>query len=269
MSDARFGDLELHLAQQMHDLEVIIASGREKVLAEASMKGLTGSGATIRKGVSALEEGLSGHVKRMIELTQSWPGPNLSVEETRKLIVDHSRAALDKFVTSEMAYRIGSREIGVGAQNALEALVNQVRDKLSAQVREFELGANLAQDRHSASVVNIIHAQHIIGGVQQSGRDAFQTNSVNLSAELIEAALGHLIAHVETVSPELMSEIKHDVATIRSQLAKPEPSSTIVQESGRTIRTVLEGAFGGALGNAMSPGIVQALTAFSAAVGLG
>ena len=149
----------------------------------------------------------------------------------------------------------------------MEGLVSQAKRRLESKVREFELGADRDRNPRVASVTNIVHATNIIGGVQQAGGAAIQANTVSLSAETIAASLDHLIALVTATAPEIIPDIEPDAATIRAQLSKDAPNTTIVQESGRTIRSVLEGAVGGALGNAMSPALIQGLSAFSAALG--
>jgi hypothetical protein len=60
-------------------------------------------------------------------------------------------------------------------------------------------------------------------------------------------------------------EIKADIATMRAQLAKPNPSSSILKEAGASLRKVLEGAAGGML----APGVTAAAKALWSALGIG
>ena len=54
-------------------------------------------------------------------------------------------------------------------------------------------------------------------------------------------------------SQEDRAELRAEIATIRAQLASPRPKNTIVAESLRSIRTVLEGAAGNMLASALLP----------------
>lgn len=268
MSDAQEADFQHYLDGRRPQLEADLRSAREQVLATASMRGTLGSGATIRQGIEALEGGLSSYIAETISAVDRWAGDALPFDRARALAVDHLKKAIADLATSEMAYRVGSRRPPEGAVREMEALVSQAATKLQARLREFELGADRRRDPPAASVINIVHARDVVGGIQQGGAGSVQASSVSLSAEAIGASLDHLASHLVNAPAEILAEIEPETATIRSQLAKAAPNSTIVQESGRTIRSVLEGAAGGALGNAMSPGLIQALAAFTAAIGL-
>jgi hypothetical protein len=52
----------------------------------------------------------------------------------------------------------------------------------------------------------------------------------------LEARLAEL-----NIPAEILSDIKGDVATIKAQLSKSEPSHPIIHESVRSIRSVFEG----------------------------
>jgi hypothetical protein len=63
----------------------------------------------------------------------------------------------------------------------------------------------------------------------------------------------------------MLTEIKAELHTIRAQLSKALPSPSIIQESGRTLRNVIEGIGAGIL----TPGVAAAASALWSAFGLG
>jgi len=269
MSDAREIDFQQFLDGHRPGIEDELRRTREQVLTTAASRGTLNSGGTLKHGVAAMEQVLSDYLAATMALADRWAGPSLPIARAREMIVAHLSSIVAELATTETAYRVGTRRPSDSALKAMEGLVSQARQRLEAKLREFELGADTNRNARVASVTNIVHATNIIGGVQQAGGSAIQANTVSLSAEAIAASLDHLFAHLTDAPHELLAELEPEAATIRSQLVKPTPNATIVQEAGRTIRTVLEGAIGGALGNAMSPGIVHALAGFSAAIGLG
>lgn len=268
MSEATEDDLHGHLAHLRAELEEALDRARREHAASMSMKGTLGSGTDLKGSVSAMESTIANHLSGVAPLVARWSGPNLSAERARAMIVSHVHSAIEDLATAETAYKVGSRRTPDGSVKLLEGMIVHAKARLVASLREFELGAEGAEDSTN-STVNIVHAHNIVGGVVQAGGNATQANTVHLSAEAIGASLDHLLSHLANAPPELLAQLEPEAVTIRAQLSKPAPNPTIVQESGRTIRSVLEGAVGGALGNAMSPGISQAITAFAAAVGLG
>ena len=269
MSDAQEVDFQQHLDRRLPNLALDLRKAREQVLANAASKGTLNGGPELKQGVSAMETTISDYLAETISLADRWSGPALPFDRARAMIVAHLSSVITDHATTETAYRVGTRRPPDGALREMEALVRQAKARLELRLKEFELGADRDRNPRPVSVTNIVHATNIIGGVQQAGGAAIQANTVSLSAEVIGASLDHLLAHLVDAPQELLTELEPDAATIRSQLAKADPNPTIVQESGRTIRNVIEAAVGGALGNAMSPGIAQALAAFSAAIGLG
>lgn len=69
-------------------------------------------------------------------------------------------------------------------------------------------------------------------------------------------ALHAFVATLERVGDELQlapdarGELEADLRTLHSQLASPKPKAAIRRETLCSVRTILEGATGGALGNA-------------------
>lgn len=268
MSDALEPDLIQYLEVRRSELETSLHSSRNQVLANASMKGTVQSGGTLQAGVAAMEGVFRDYIIDLAGVIDRWVGEHLPEARVREIVADHLRRSVEDLATADTACGAPGRGIRGSALNAINGLVGQTKTRMLTRIREFELGADRAKPG-APSIVNIVHANNIIGGVVQAGGDAMQANTVQLSAEAIGASLNHLLELVAATAPDLKAQIEPDAATIRAQLTKAEPSSTIVQEAGRTIRAVVEGAAGGAVGAVMTPGLVQALAAFSAAIGSG
>ncbi len=269
MSDAQEPDLVDYLAVRRKELEQALHDSRNGVLAQASARGTIGSGGTHKLCIGGMERVLDQYTADLSELTAQWAGERLPEKRIREIITDHLRQSVEELATAETACGVLNRGIRDGTLDAINGIVSQTKTRVLARVRQFELGADRSKSAAPSALVQIVHAQNIIGGVVQAGGNATQSNTVQLSAETIGASLDHLLTLVAAAAPELRAEIEHDAATIQSQLKKPQPNPTIVQEAGRSIRTVLEGAVGGVLATAMTPGLAQAITAFGAAVGLG
>lgn len=233
MSDASDADLVQYLDQRLAELRMAVERGREQNLASMGARGLLNSGAAIKNGVAALDQNVSAYVAEIGELVSRWSGPNLARTRCREIIAAHMRTVLTDLVQRQYAYRDGTRAWRSEAvDTAFDGLLVQVRDKLTARIREFELGAD--RDKNE-----------------------------------IASALDGLLTQLQEPSKGLAALIEPDAATIRAQLEKQKPNTTIMQEAGRSMRSTIEGAIGGAMGNALSPGMARALDTFLKAVGLG
>lgn len=233
MSDATEDDLKAYLDQQCAELEDAILKAREACMATLSAKGLLNSGAAIEKGVAALENEVSEHLTKTMMVADRWSGPNLSQNRARELVASYMRSILDRFIQNDYAYRMGSRLAGSASiERAFDNLIGQLKAKLMARVREFELGAEKDPDH-------------------------------------IHALLQKLIEEIQALPQGLAERISPDAETIRSQLRKAEPSRPIIRQAGQSIRSILEGAAGGAMGNALSPSAIKTLELLFRALGIG
>lgn len=260
MSDAQPSDFHDHLVQQKIEVREAVTAAQEAVLAEMSRSGSLRSGAGIRYGVRMLSLALQNHITGLIDEFHGWIGPNLPEQEARLMLTGHFRAIVGELVQREFAYRIYA--LGQDASGeAFDHLLEDVRGRLLSRVRAFELGANRKPDARSI-VNNTLNATAIHGPVQQGGDGASQVAMLTISVIDVAEALGRF---QEALPDDLRVEAGPDIETIRQQIRKREPNTTIVQEAGKSLRTVMEGAAGGALGNA----VVPAWTALATLIGLG
>jgi len=76
---------------------------------------------------------------------------------------------------------------------------------------------------------------------------------------------GDLLRQLQEIIPKLHldasenSELESEIKTIEAQLKSPKPKSTIIRESFRSIRRILEGAAGSAIGSGLLNGISSLL----------
>jgi len=103
--------------------------------------------------------------------------------------------------------------------------------------------------------------------IQQSSPGATQTASFSVNVAAIKTALDAFESEIgrAQLAPGMASELSADVQTIRSQLTKATPAHGIIQETGKSIRKVLEGVATGAT----TAGVIAAGKALLSLMGLG
>ncbi len=264
MSDAQLTDLQEYLAVRREALSNAVYQAREQNLAAHSARSL-GSGAAMKEGASKLEDCVRAHISEVSGEAQNWVGVHLAKELVRKTISAHLYAVVEDFMTFENAYRVGTRSSRDDAATAIEGRLATARRQLASDIRRFEVGASTA--RGQGGLIQTINAHTIIGPLQQSGGNAAQHNTINVSKLDVTAAIAALLQAID--NDKIRAEIGPDVSTIEAQLKKEVPSPAILSEAGRSIRTIIEGGVGGALGSALSPSLASALALFSAAIGIG
>lgn len=259
MSEATEADFGSYLEQQASELRIEATRRQAALEAHLVRLGQFQSGAGIKMGAQALDELLCTYFENLRETLDQWPGPNLGEAAARDILSRHLHHVIQSMVIPELAYRSAAKA-GVGS-GAIEALLELVRQKLRSRAHLIELGVQ-AKPAVQSVITNTVTAGTVLGSVLQGGTGASQSATVTINVAAIAEALGELKAQLPL---ELQSAIAPDADTIKAQLAKVEPSRTILQEAGKSIRTIVEGAAGGLLGNAAP----AALPVLLAAIGLG
>ena len=114
---------------------------------------------------------------------------------------------------------------------------------------------------------NKITIESMIGGAIQQGTTGSTQNvtiKIDLQAAQDAIAQAEEALKSETANPEILASISADLDTIKAQLRKPEPSTSVLVEAGRSLRTIAEGAAAGVLGSKLT----TALVALGHALGL-
>lgn len=94
------------------------------------------------------------------------------------------------------------------------------------------------------------------------GAHAHATSSANCDIEALNALVGALGLALErsAMQGELAAELRAEVATLKAQASSPKPKWDVINSTGRTIKSVLEGAAGNILGELAKPYVVSILT---------
>lgn len=268
MSQATEADLQAFLDQQHAELGDAVL--RLKRVVTDEMAGRLHSGMVLVVGARKLEEQMLGHIADMTSTARAWEGAHLPVDLVIGRVTAHLRQCAAEYLTAENASPLPEVNVRSGAAwQRLLSLVEVSSAKVESRIRQFELGVQTAPSVGGANY-NIVHAGTVMGGVQQAGGDAVQHNSVTLVAEDIGRSLDQLVDALDRQGDDkLRAAVEPDVQTLKIQLAKPTPSPAIIQETGRSLRAIVEGGIGGALGGAATPGLLHALTVFCASMGLG
>ncbi|WP_423200785.1 hypothetical protein DFLDMN_006210 (plasmid) [Cupriavidus sp. H19C3] len=120
---------------------------------------------------------------------------------------------------------------------------------------------NTYQHIQHQTVIGSMHDSQLQQGTQHSSQN-YQKSSMDSAA--IAAVIAQIREAIATaaLSPDLKAEVVADLATVEAQAKAPRPKDSILRESFRSVRTILESAVGGALGNAAPalPGAIDAIT---------
>lgn len=189
------------------------------------------------------------------------------------LILNYPAAAEAMLMKSFQIPRRPALHIG---RSQIQGLVDAVRNKVLDWSLRLEaagvMGENMsfsdeekARGRQETATYQIQN-QTIIHGmsqsqVQQGAASSLQTY-VQTSVDM--AAINSLILNIRdainslTISESERAEVLADLATLEAQKASPKPRQGVIRETLHSLRTILEGAVGGAAGNAL-PAILDQL----------
>lgn len=159
-------------------------------------------------------------------------------------------------------------------QSVLNAVKNMVLDWSLRLEAAGVLGENMtfsSEEKakgHQETATYQIQNQTVIHGMSQSQIQQGTTTSTQTFEQrtLDMEAVGRLVREIRNALPSIplaaaeRAEVSADLDTLEAQGKSPKPRRTIVGESLQSLRTILEGAAGGAAGNAL-PAIIEQLRA--------
>jgi len=189
------------------------------------------------KGVAAA----LGELSRVIERTE------LDKYELRKI----AEVQLNKFIEEvKIALKPDSlRKYGGGIEKTVDEQVAALDGKLAFALRQYDVGHfDPHQPEPPGNMKNEITIQQMYGGaIQQASPGAEQSTTINVSVDDIKVALADFEAALKAsdTSGAKFAEMTADIDTIKAQLSKESPSPAIVQEAGRSLRSVAEGVVAG------------------------
>jgi hypothetical protein len=96
-----------------------------------------------------------------------------------------------------------------------------------------------------------------VGNVAQQSHGFRQTASIAIQSEDLTSLVTELTRHIHELGldPSQQRLAEAQIATLRAQQLADEPDAVIVQQAGRSLRNITEGAIGSLLATATQPGV--------------
>jgi hypothetical protein len=154
---------------------------------------------------------------------------------------DQARAVA-QYLEGEGLIRVEGRFRGLGPVRLTHAGLREIEDA----IRQPD-----TPTRHFRPI-NILHVDQMIGSTIQQGTIG-SSQTLNIGSEALE----QLRAFIERLSHSLdelqlqmdsRDELNAEVATVEAQLNSPKPKTSILREGLSSIKRILEGAVGSAIG---------------------
>ena len=130
-------------------------------------------------------------------------------------------------------------------------LLPKLDEHLQFAMRQFDVGLlDPAEPKEPLTMNNSVSIGVMSGGMVQQGTthstqsatDAFNAGDVAKALQIFADAL-----QTEKLPAKQLADMQADIDTIHVQLAKDQPSKSILQETGKSIRSVVEGLAAGLL----------------------
>jgi hypothetical protein len=187
----------------------------------------------------------------------------LDETELRRIAHDKIRSLVDRFRHLSNFDKLQARDRAI-----ISPHLKAFEKEIDLRLRQYDVGFHNPEEPELPPVTNnnINIGAMNNSAVQQGTSRSSQSNSVTLNLHEVTNAL----ADFESAFLQLpiedaqRKEILGDISTMKAQLEKAAPSPTVLQEVGRSIRNVTEGALGGAL----SPPLIAAAQTLWSALGL-
>lgn len=140
----------------------------------------------------------------------------------------------------------GAPELAV---KEIERQTVPIRENLDRDLRDFKAGleASRSNGGFGNNTINI-HSSNV-GAVQQAGEKSVLTATVTLNAQAVQSALEDFAFNLQSsdLTDDAKSAAMIEVETIRPQLKKASPNTSIIQEGLHSLRNILEGVAAGVL----------------------
>lgn len=148
---------------------------------------------------------------------------------------------------------VAIRGISDAAAKEVERQIQTVREGLESDLRDFRAGLWVPRNQPVGQTVtnNTVNIRgSSVGSVQQAGDNAVQVaygqfNAADVTEALEAFAEGVAAAGLPT---EIRTAIELEIASVRPQLKKAIPNTSIIREGLLSIKSIVEGAAGSVLG---------------------
>lgn len=148
--------------------------------------------------------------------------------------------------------------------NYLKAM-DPSENRTAVMLRRLALGISTTRGANTVKVTNnTINTSEINGPVVQGDSNRIFYEGSTLRVEEIKAVISQIEAQIsqQDSSRELI-DLQGDIETIKLQLNKSAPSKSVITSAAESMKTIGEGAIGGALGSQLAPLFTSLLSIIS------
>jgi hypothetical protein len=238
----------------------------DAILSKMSAAGRLRSGATAKMVLSAARDSLDeGTNKLLADLQHFADNSDLDRDELRQITGGHCES-LTEITLGVAQAAIDRLGIGGAAQAFVDEMKEDMHRSTSRKMRQFDIGLWHERVKAGGGVTsNTINAESINGPIQQGSHGSIQQVSQNIELGALPTAVATFEATLSECPPSAMvNDLRADIATLKSQLTKAQPNKGILQEVGKSIRSITEGITAGA----MTPAAVGAAVALARLLGV-
>ncbi len=200
-------------------------------------------------------------------LKQANEKSGLNTEELRSITESKLREFAESVKQMNRAEKLPQACLGTMGSYVGDQLL-KFDKRLDFLLRQFDAGFyEPACAEIVAPMKNTINISNMDGGAIQQGT---QQSTQNISIQIDQAQTLSSLREFENALSELkinqdtMASVQGDIDTIKAQLAKPNPSESIILEAGRSLKNVVENVIAGVL----TPPVSNAAAALWAALSL-
>jgi hypothetical protein len=236
--------------------------GREAdaLVRQFNANGMYRSGSMVRALLDAAEATFRQRLEAaMVVMRRTVQDGELDAREVRDATVQHLQQFPTLIRNASGVDRVVEAVDAAGVDKIVADHFAKLAEHLRFQVRQFDIGWAGREESEADSFVN---TGTIIGGVQQRSPGANITvqATINVTAarEAAETLAAELIKSPQDVP---IIDMRADVDTLRAQLTKSSPSTAVLQEVGRTLRSLGEGVAAGMLTQPAITALAALLTA--------
>jgi hypothetical protein len=234
------------------------------VQSELAARGALQSGRAVLMIFDAVRKEYDGGIETALgELKRTIARTRLDRRDLRQATVQ----CLENF-TLEMKALTKADQYRALVGKMIDEKLGEFDDHLRFTIRQFDTGFFDPHEPERPHVNNSINVGTMTGSaIQQSSPGAKQNVEFKLNIDEAKAALSTFQASIEAsqLPRQHLDEISADLRTIASQLSKTSPSLQILQEAGRSVRSIVEGV----AASLLTPGVIAAAPALWSALGLG
>lgn len=248
--------VEERLNSHLEEAERRLRSEIRKVVADAASRGAISSSATVLAEVGVTDAALQAFVATCLldrdSVVAGGGDEALFYETLATMVIQLKLRAGEIIVGKDQRIQGSTRAI---FESSIEGALNLAR----LAVRHHQLG--FGRD-HSAAQIAVHGSSNVIVQAYSPGATA----TITMDAAAVRAALEFIEAAVpwSGLQHEIAADIRGELETIRAQLTKKSPSSVIVRESGRTLRSLAESL----AATAAYPSVLSAVQTLWTAIGI-